>query len=823
VGGVLEIVVSTTDFSRYPACCNQSVDLRFALRTLRRSPGFTILAVLMMALGIGANTAMFSVVNAVMMRPLEYRDAERIVVLSSKWENYAGPNKLLSQVAEPDVNDFHDQSTMFDAMSYYDTRERSVMAGDAAAYARVTIVSPEFFRVFQVQPFAGRMFSAEETTRGSAGAALISESYWRTNFAGRADAIGRTIRMFGKSASIVGVMPAGFRFPEQTDIWIPIDTVQADGSKEIRQALNYQAIARLKPGVSVEQAQAQLASISERLARAYPNSNKGRVAVIARLRDDMVREVRLTMYLLLGAVGVVLLIACANMATLLLAKASGRSREIAIRAAVGASRLRIVRQLITESLLLAMVSGSAGLMLAWWASGALVALAPGDVPRLGETAIDGWVLAFTLATSVLASLVFGLAPALQASRVDLNEALKQGARAGMGGATGRLRGALVVAEIAMCVVLLAGAGLLLKSFMALHDVALGFRPDHLLVMKTTTSGGDFATSNAFFKGLLDDISTMPGVTAAGATMGPPGHVESTGAYWIDHMPKIIDMSGTPDLSSVVAPGTFAALGTPIVEGRDFNDGDSLKAPQVGIVNEAVVRTSFHGEDPIGRTIFCPYDSFDGMKIVGVVGDVRQYGPAHDPSPECFMPYTQHRYNGATLSVLIRTAGDPRAMVEALRRKVRERSADVSVDFTTMVTSLAGNIAPYSFRMVLIGMFAGLAVMLAMAGIYGVMAYVTSQRAGEMGLRMALGASQGSVLRLVLRQGLTLAVIGLAIGLAGALAATRVLSSVLFGVKANDPWTYVGVAILIGVVTTGASLAPAVRASRVDPLTALRQE
>jgi putative ABC transport system permease protein len=820
---VLEIVVSTTDFSRYPACCNQSVDLRFALRTLRRSPGFTILAVLMMALGIGANTAMFSVVNAVMMRPLEYRDADRIVVLSSRWGNYTGPNKLLSQVAEPDVNDFHDQSTMFDAMSYYDTRERSVMAGDAAAYARVTIVSPEFFRVFQVQPFAGRMFSAEETKRGSAGAALISESYWRENFAGRADAIGRTIRMLGKSASIVGVMPAGFRFPEQTDIWIPIDTVQADGSKEIRQALNYQAIARLKPGVSVEQAQAQLTSISERLAREYPNSNKGRVAAIARLRDDMVREVRLTMYLLLGAVGVVLLIACANMATLLLAKASGRSREIAIRAAVGASRARIVRQLITESLLLAMISGSAGLMLAWWASGAVVALAPGDVPRLGETAIDGWVLAFTLVTSVLASVVFGLAPALQASRVDLNEALKQGARAGVGGATGRLRGALVVAEIAMCVVLLAGAGLLLKSFMALHDVALGFRPDHLLVMKTTTSGGDFATSNAFFKGLLDDISTMPGVTAAGATMGPPGHVESTGAYWIDHMPKIIDMSGTPDVSSVVAPGTFAALGTPIVEGRDFNDGDSLKAPQVGIVNEAVVRTSFHGEDPIGRTIFCPYDSFDGMKIVGVVGDVRQYGPAHDPSPECFMPYTQHRYNGATLSVLIRTAGDPRAMVEALRRKVRERSADVSVDFTTMETSLAGNIAPYSCRMVLIGMFAGLAVMLAMAGIYGVMAYVTSQRAGEMGLRMALGASQGSVLRLVLRQGLTLAVIGLAIGLAGALAATRVLSSVLFGVKANDPWTYVGVAILIGVVTMGASLAPAVRASRVDPLTALRQE
>lgn len=802
------------------------MDFRFALRSLRRNPGFALLAVLMMALGIGANTAVFSVVNAVLVRPLAFRDPDRIVVLTSQWDKGMGPSSILRQVSAPDIQDVHDQSTLFESLGYYSTQQASVMTGDAAEYARVTGVSPEFFRVFLVAPMAGRAFSTKEMTPGSRGAVLISESYWREHFGGRSDAMGRTLRIGGKSAEIVGVMAAGFVFPKTTDIWFPLYTVSGDVTKQFRQGLNYEAVARLKPGVTVEQASGETGAITARLQQLFPKSNAGRGIAVTGLRDDMARDVRLTLYLLLGAVGVVLLIACANMATLLLAKATGRAREIAIRAAIGATRARIIRQMITESLVLSMVAGGVGLLFAWWGSGVLVSLAPAGIPRLGETSIDGGVLAFTLGVSILASLFFGLAPALQASGVDLNDALKRGGRAGAGGAAGRLRSALVVAEIAMCVVLLAGAGLLLRSFAALHNVALGFRPERVLVMKTTASG-DVVQTNQIFKDVIADAASMPGVIAAGATMAPPGHVETTSAYWLDHLPNPIDMSGSPVVISIVAPGTFGALGIPLRQGRDFDERDARGTQPVAIVNEALVRASFHGseqaKDPIGRTIFCPSDSMDGMKIVGVVGDVRQYGPAHEPSPECYMPYTQHRFNGTRLSVVMRTTGDPRTLIEAMRSKVRERSAEVPVDFTTMEASLAENIAPYSFRTVLLGTFAALAVILAMAGVYGVMAYAVSQRSGEMGMRMALGASPGDLLRLVMRQGLLLAMAGLAIGLAGAFAATRLLRSMLFEVKSTDPWTYAASALLLGVVTLGACFVPALRASRVDPLVALRQE
>ncbi len=618
-------------------------------------------------------------------------------------------------------------------------------------------------------------------------------------------------------------MRPGIRFPDKTDVWFPL----IRDAKEYRSGLNYQAVARLKPQVTLEQAQAQMTSIAAHLEQLFPESNAGRSVTVTRLRDEMVSDVRLTLVLLLGAVGVVLLIACANTATLLLAKATARTREIAIRAAVGASRARIVRQLITESLLLSMVAGAVGLILAVWGSAALVAIAPSDVPRLNETVIDARVLMFTFGVSVLARLLFGLAPALQTSRVDLNEALKQGAaRVVAAGGANRLRAALVVAEIAMSVVLLAGAGLLIKSFVALHNVSLGFRPENVLVMKTTVPASNAEgarRANQFFKGLLADAATLSGVTAVGATMAPPGHVESTGGYWIDHVPKQLDLSGTPAVTSIIAPGTFAALGVPIRSGRDFTESDTSDAPFTAIVNEALVRKSFRGENPVGRTIFCPFDTLAGAKIVGVVGDVRQYGPEQAPQPECYMPYQQHRYNGTTLSVVIRTARDPRALIDTMRRRVRERSPEVSVEFTTMEASLAANVAPHWFRTLLIGIFAALAVSLAMAGVYGVTAYMVGQRSNEIGLRMALGASPGDVMRLVLRQGVILAAAGLALGLGAAIAATRLLASMLFEVKPVDLLTYSAVAFLIGVVSLAASYVPARRATRVDPLVALRQE
>ena len=798
------------------------MDLKFALRSLHKNPGFTVLAVLVMALGIGANTAVFSVVNTVLLKPLDYREPDRIVTVSTLWKK----NGLHGQASAPDFHDWHDQSTAFSAMAYYSNQETAVKAGAAAEYTGVATVTPEFFRVFIVEPLAGRLFTPEEQRSAAPGAVLISQSYWQNHFGGNTNALGRTIGMFDRTFTITGVLPAGFHFPEKTDIWFPANAVFPETAS--RSAHNYLVVARLKPDVSLEQAQAQMTSIGARLEQQYSRSNQDKSVVVTRMRDEMVSNVRVTLYLLLGAVGLVLLIACANMANLLLAKATARTREIAIRTAVGASRSRIVRQLITESIVLALMSGAAGLLLAIWGSSALVALAPRNVPRLAETGIDGWVLAFTLGVSVVASLLFGLAPAVQASRVDLNDALKQGATRAVVGGAGRLRSALVVAEIALSVMLLAGAGLLIKSFIALHNVALGFRPERVLVMKTSVSASDLESARRatrLYKSLLPEIATLPGVAAVGATRVPPGRVGSNGGYWIDYLPPLDQLSITAPQAvySVVTRGAFAALGIPLQRGRDFEDSDTYDAPFTAVINEALARKSFPNQDPIGRVIFCGMDSLNGMKIVGVVGDVRQFGPAREPSPEIYMPYEQHPRTATALNILVRTATEPAGLSQALQRAVRQHSPDVPLKFTTMEASLAENVAAPRFRTLLIGIFAGLAVCLAMAGVYGVMTYVVSQRSNEIGLRMALGASTGDALRLVLRQALGLTGIGLIIGLIGAIAATRLLTSVLFQVKPADPLTYAAVALLLGVVSLAASYLPARRAANVDPLVALRQE
>jgi predicted permease len=799
-------------------------DLRYAGRNLRRSPGFTVLAVLIMALGIGANTAVFSVVNAVLLKPLSYRDPDRIVTLSASLTSREPATALSKQVSIPDFQDWHDQSSSFEAMAYYASRESAVLAGSTAEYARVTRVSSEFFNVFAVEPIAGRFFRDEEMKPGSAGALMISYAYWQSHFGRDPRALGQTVRVFGLRP-IVGVLPPGFGFPDKTDLWVP---AIGGGTPERRTAQNYLAVARLKRGVLLEQAQAEMSSIAWRLEQQYPESDKGRSVAVTRMRDEMVGDVRPTLYLLLGAVSVVLLIACANTATLLLSKATARTREVAVRAALGASRRRIVRQLVTESMLLAFVAGTSGLLLAYWGSKALVSLAPADVPRLAETGIDRWVLAFTLGISMITSVLFGLVPALYASRVDLNDALKQGATrlVSRGGMLG-MRGVLVLAEIALAVVLVSGAGLLIKSFVALHNVALGFRPENVLVMRATVPAPPsvgIARARQFFKDMLSQVAALPGVQAAGATMAPPGYVDSTGAYLIDQLPAQPDWTRAPSVVlSIVAPGTFAALRIPLKSGRDFSDSDTLDRPFVAVVNESLAGRSFPNQNPIGRTIFCPFDSLKGMTIIGVAGDVRQRGPEREPMPECYMTYGQHAFNGAALSLVVRTSGDPNALAETLRQLARERSPDVPMKFTTMEAVLSENVATPRFRTLLFTVFAGLAVCLAMAGVYGVMAYAVGQRANEVGLRIALGASTGSVLRLVLGQGLALAGLGLALGLAAAVTGTRLLKSMLFRVQPNDPVVYLAVAGLLGMVALVASYVPARRASKIDPLAAIRQE
>jgi len=804
-------------------------DVRFGTRMLWKNRGFTAVAVLVMALGIGANTAMFSVVNAVLLKPLAYNDPDRLVTLSSLWteDGHHGT------VSSPDFHDWHDQSTAFEAMAYYRGWETSVTAGPAAEYVRATRVTPEFFRVFHVQPIVGREFAFEEAKPGGTGAVIISSAYAASHFGGNSNVLGHTVRLAGKTLDIVGVMPAGFRFPDKTDVWYPANSFEPETPS--RSGHNHLVVARLKDGVSLEQAQAQMTAIGTRLSEKYPDSNGGKNVAVTRVRDEMVSNFRLTLWVMLAAVGVVLLIACANLANMLLAKAVARTREIAIRAAVGASRGRIVRQLVTESVLLAMLSGGIGVLLALWGSRALVALAPSDVPRLSETGIDMSVLLFALGTSLLASLLFGLAPALQAMRVDLNKSLKQGTtRAVSGSVADRMRSALVVAEVALSVVLVAGAGLLMKSFLALQDVALGFRPEKILVMSTSvpvvrgfiSSGPELESAKRatrFYKDLLVEVSSLPGVLNAGATMAAPPETASNGGYWTDFLPKELNVSAPQAVFSVVTPGTFATLRIPLKSGRDFNDGDSYDAPFTAIINEALAKAAFPSQDPIGHSIYCGLDSMNPMKIVGVVGDIRQDGPAQPPHQEIYMPYQQHPEPASALSVLVRTSFDPTALTGAMRDKVTKLSADVPVKFTTIEASLTENVAAPRFRTLLLGIFAGLAVCLAMAGVYGVMSYVVGQRANEIGLRMALGANPGDVLRLVLRQAAILTGAGIVIGLAGAAAVTQLLTSMLFGVKPTDPLTYVAVVALLALVALTASYIPARRAMCVDPMVALRYE
>ena len=796
------------------------MDLKFALRSLRKNLGFTLLAVMVMALGIGANTAVFSVVNAVLLKPLAYHDPDRIVTLASLWRK----SGFGGQVSAPDFHDWHNQSTAFAAMAYYDDDSTAVMAGASAEYAHVAEVTPEFFQVFGVEAVAGRLFSREELTPGGAGAVLISYSYWQSHFGTNTSALGRPVRMLGKSFNIAGVLPPRFHFPKDTDVWMPANVVF--GETNSRSAHNYLVVGRLKANVSLEQAQAQMTAIGARLERQYPDSNTGKSVAVTRMRDAMVQNVKLTLYLLLGAVALVLLIACANVANLLLAKSTVRMREIAIRAAVGASRGRIVRQLITESMVLAVIAGAAGLLLAKWGSDALVALAPGNVPRLAESGIDGWVLAFALGISMAASLLFGLAPAVQISRVDLNETLKQGATRAMGaGKAGRMRAALVVLEVALSVVLLSGAGLLIRSFAALQHVALGFRPEHVLVVESSVPASDEESARQathFYKDLLADLATLPGVSAVGATRNPPGVVFSEGSYFIDHRGAFT--TGTPQaVFSVMTPGALAALGIPLKRGRDFSAGDTFDAPFTALINEALARKSFPGQDPVGRTIYCGFDTEKGMRVVGVVGDVRQYGPAAEPWPEIIMPYEQHPQPSTALNIVVRAATGGNALWGPIQGKVREHSAEVPVKLTSMDELLAENTAAPRFRTLLMAIFAGVAVCLAMAGVYGVVAFTVGQRASEIGLRMALGARTSDVLRLILRRGMLLTAMGLAAGLIAAVAATRLVASMLFEVKASDPVTFIGVAVVLGTVSMAASYIPARRAARADPVMALRHE
>src|SRR5271165_55733 len=798
--------------------------IRFALRSLAKYPGFTALVVLVLALGIGANTAIFSVVNSVLLRPLDFHEPDRIVTLTTAWKN----GGRFGQVSAPDYHDWHDQSTAFSAVAKYNPDETSVVAGKSPDYVSLAIVSGEFFTVMDVKPKLGRLFAAGDYRKGAPPVILVSDAFWRRHFAGQTPDGHQTVRAASLIFPIVGVLPAGFRFPGESEIWVP-DSIAEDTTS--RGGHNYRVIARLKPGVSVEQAQTQMTAIASRLAQAYPDTNKNTNAAVTRLLDYTVQNMRLTLYVLLGAVGLVLLIACANVANLLLARATARTREVAIRAAIGASRSQIIGQLFVESLMLAVVSGIAGVLLANWSLTALVMLAPKGVPRLDEVAIDGAVLGFAMGASVLASLLFGIAPALKVSQVDPVEALRQGSTRGVvGGSSALLRQVFVVAEVSLCVVLVISAGLLLRSVSSLTKVDLGFNPEGVLAVELSTGvAGDTETrrvTEGYFQEIWKRVRAAPGVQSAALAGRPPldASYRSDGSYIVEGQ-TMKDFNNTSPQAgfSLASQGFVGTLGLRVVHGREFSERDIFAAPRTAMISEALAKRSFPGQDPLGRKILCGLDeeSMKWMTIVGVVSDAHLDSAAAPAQPEIYMPVLQHPRSDYVL--LVKTSGDPMALSETVRRISRELNPDASVRFNTLESKLADTIASPRFLSLLLSLFAGLALCLALVGVYAVMAYAVAQRSAEVGLRMALGAERQDVLNMILGQAFKLTAVGLGIGLVAAALASRVLRSLLFGVTAADPATYASTILLLAAAGMLAGYIPAWRASRIDPLEALRQE
>ena len=695
-----------------------------------------------------------------------------------------------------------------------------------ADYGAVVLVTPEFFDVFGVDALVGRRI-ARTASPGDAPAAVISHEFWQRRFGAAPGVVGRAVTFGQRAVTVVGVMPPGFGFPGHTDIWYyPSST----GETASRSAHNYRVVARLKDGVAVAQAQAELSSLAARLSAAYPATNEGKGAAVVPLQDQLVGDTRPTLYLVFGAVGLVLLIACANVANLLLARATGRTSELAVRAALGAGRARIVAQLMTESLLLAAAAAAAGLALATWGVTAFVALAPAGLLLTPDIGIDARVLGFTLASSVAASLLFGVLPAVQASRVDLNGSLRQGGRgAAAGGSGARFRGLLVVAEVALAVALVVGAALLVRSFVALGRVELGYASERVLVVRTTVPARDEASARratTTYATLLPRLGALPGVMSVAGVRGLPAtSTHSNGGYWLEGGPgpELSGVQAPQAVFTVVTPNYFRTMTIPVSRGRDFSDRDEFEAPMVAIVNEALARQAFPGLDPIGRRIMCGLDRPRFMTIVGVTGNVRAYDPSVAPLPELYMPYLQHPSYGTSLTLVARTSGEPMALANAFRDAIRTADPDVPVRATTMTETLSSSVATPLLLALLVGAFAALALALAIAGVYGVMAYAVSRRTAEIGVRMAMGAASSDILRLVIGEGLQLALAGVAIGCAMAYGLAQLLRGMLFAVAPADPLVFLAVPAALIVTAAAATAIPALRAARTDPMSALRAD
>ncbi|CAN5289639.1 ABC transporter permease [soil metagenome] len=798
------------------------MDLRYATRSLLKKPGFTFTAVIALALGIGANTAIFSVINGVLLRSLPYANPERLVLVS---EHHFASNDNKNFVSPGNYRDWAEQTNCFEQMAILnDAGRANVTGGEEPEEIALQVVTPSFFSVLGVPPLMGRLFANDEGSRGRSQVVILSHPLWLSRFGGDPEVLGKPLTLNGGDYEIVGVMPRGFRFlNSEARAWVPT---------AIDPAVNYRAVAgrsmrsfaRLKPGVTIQQAQAEMSELAKRLEKEYPEFNGGWSAHLLPLHEAVVGEIRPILIVLLAAVAFVLLIACANVANLLLARAAGRQKEFALRAAVGASRLRLVRQMLTESVLLAVMGGVLGVVLAYWSLQVLISFAPDNIPRLSEITIDLRVLAFTFGISLLTGLLFGLLPALQTSRPDLIDALKGSSRSTSGGRGRMLCNVFVVAEVSLALMLLIGAGLMIRSFMRLQSVETGFQPQNVLTMRLGLASKDYQKPRqivGFFREAQERIATLPGVQAVGAI----NYLPLTGPAWATSFNIAGRTESAPGEAPytevrVVTPGYFSAMGIPLLKGRMLDEHDSPES-RVLVINETVAKRFFPNEDPIGKNLVINWEPDENNEIVGVVGDIKEAALDQEPRPAVYWPHT--RVAASKMALIIRASGDALRLSAAAQKEIRTMIPDQPIDVRTMESVVAQSIARPRFNTVLLAIFAGVALVLASVGLYGVMNYSATQRRHEIGIRMALGATRADIMRLVVGNGMLLTLIGIGIGVVASIGLTRVMQSFLFGVGAIDAVTFIAVSLLLIVVALVANYIPARKATRVNPVIALRYE
>jgi putative ABC transport system permease protein len=805
-------------------------EIRLSLRTLLKNPSFSIIAVLALALGIGVNSSIFSVVNGVLLKPLSFRDPNQLVRI---WEKWGGFDQ--GSVSYPNFKDWRERNQSFAKMAAYRWTGFNMTGVDQPERLSGRQMSSELLDVLGVAPAVGRNFTSDDDREGASPVAIISDSLWKRRFGGNQSVIDQRLILNDQPYQIVGVLPSGFNYLDKADVFVPIGAAKERALKERSWHPGMHVIARLKNGVNLEQARADMTSIAGALGEEFPDSNKEHWVTLGSLYDAMVGDVRKLLLLLLAAVGFVLLIACANVANLMLARASARQKEIAIRSALGASRLRIIRSLLVESVMLALLGGALGLLTAYLGTGLALKALPNALPRVSEIGVDANVLLFTLIASITTGVVFGLVPAFQASNPNLNEMLKEGGRSGSSGRQ-RLRSSLVIAEIAISLVLLVGSGLLIRSFIALNRVSAGFDDRNLLTFDVSLSDKEFAEApkvRRFFKQFIERVETLPGVQRAASTdLLPLGGSDSENQFFITNRPKPSPSELPLAMSYITSPGYLTAMKIPLLQGRYFEETDTLASTPVMVIDENMAAQYFTGENPLGQHISIPTgpDKAIDFQVIGIVGHVKQQNLDTTEGalvgPQMYVPVNQipdeFTFQGST--IVVRTNDNPSSYVSPIREALASMGGNATLSDAKTMDRLRGDIiADRRFTLILVGTFAALALVLASIGIYGVISYSVEQRTREIGIRTALGASPRHVLGMVLGDGTKLALIGIGIGTVGALVLTQFIRAFLYAVSPSDPLTFTGIALVLAAVTIIASYVPARRAMKVDPNTALRCE